>query len=121
MAGGLSRPSPSPARTLDEILEEAEWGETDIHFMTVDTEGAELEVLRAIDLTVFRPWILVIEATAPDTADPTHGAWEHIVLSADYRFCLFDGLSRFYVAAERAAELMPALSYPACVVDDYTT
>jgi len=110
-----------PARTLDEILGEVGWGQTDIHFMTVDTEGAELEVLRAIDLTVFRPWILVIESTAPETADPTHGPWEQVVLSADYRFCLFDGLSRFYVASERAPELTRHLSYPACVLDDYTT
>ena len=52
-------------RTLDSILEEAGWGGLDIHFMTIDTEGSERSVLEGIDLKVWRPWVLVIEATIP--------------------------------------------------------
>jgi hypothetical protein len=40
-------------------------------------------------------------------------------LAADYVFCLFDGLSRFYVSQERYDDLHQALSYPACVHDNY--
>jgi FkbM family methyltransferase len=110
-----------PARSLDSILSEAGWGGLDIHFATVDVEGAESAVLNSVDLTVWRPWVIVIESTAPLTTAPTYGAWEDIVLKADYEFCLFDGLSRYYVAAEHAATLRAQLSYPACAVDDYTT
>ncbi len=92
-------------RTIDSILEEANWAGLDIHFMSVDTEGAEKDVLESVDLTVWRPWVLVVEATAPLTTQSTREFWEKLVLDAGYRFCLFDGLSCYYVAEERAALL----------------
>ena len=108
-------------RTLDSILKEAAWDGFDIHFMSIDTEGAEKDVLESIDLSVWRPWVLVVEATSPLTTQSTRGLWEDLVLDAGYSFCLFDGLSCFYVAEEQADSLIQALSYPACPLDDYTT
>jgi hypothetical protein len=108
-------------RRLDSILDEAGWAGKDIHFMSVDTEGSELQVLESLDLTVWRPWVLVIEATEPNATEPTRHLWEHIVTAAGYQFCLFDGLSCFYVLDERAQQLGPALGYPACILDNYTT
>jgi FkbM family methyltransferase len=107
-------------RSLDEVLAGAGWQDSDIHFMTIDTEGTEGDVLRSIDLRVWRPWVLVVEATAPLSTIPTHQEWEGIVAGAGYQFCMFDGVSRFYVAREHA-HLAPKLSYPACPLDDYTT
>ena len=75
-------------------------------------------MLSGLDLHRFRPWVLVIEATAPNTSDATHEEWEAEVLAAGYQLCLFDGVSRFYAAAEHAGpEAEPVL--PACVLDDY--
>jgi FkbM family methyltransferase len=108
-------------RTIDSILEEAGWEGLDIHFMSVDTEGSERDVLESIDLTMWRPWILIIEATAPLTTQSTRERWEDLVLDAGYRFCLFDGVSCYYVAAERYDTFGDSLGYPACVLDDYTT
>lgn len=108
-------------RRLDSILEEAGWQREDIHFMSVDTEGSEPDVLESCNFQLWRPWILVVEATAPLSTESTREAWEHLVLGAGYEFCLFDGLSCFYVAKEHAEALRHALSYPACVLDDYTT
>ena len=108
-------------RTIDSILEEAGWSGSDIHFMSVDTEGSERDVLEGIDFGVWRPWILVVEATAPLSTEPTRKMWEDLVLDAGYRFCLFDGVSCYYVAEERAASLGGALGYPACAHDDFTT
>jgi hypothetical protein len=65
--------------------------------------------------------VLVIEATAPLSTRPTHHEWEHLVLDADYQFCFFDGVSRYYVAEEHAAELADRLSHPACVLDNYSS
>ncbi len=107
-----------PARTLDDVLSEHLTDDEDIHFLVIDTEGAEAKVLQSVDLSRWRPWVLVIESTAPRSARPTHGEWESDVLAAGYQFCLFDGLSRWYVAKERA-ELAPALGYPACALDTY--
>jgi FkbM family methyltransferase len=110
-----------PARRLDAILDEHLRPEDDIHFMVVDTEGSERAVLASVDLRRWRPWILVVEATAPNTTRPTHDQWEAHVLAAGYEFCLFDGLSRFYVAEEHADRLRPQLSYPANVLDNYVS
>jgi FkbM family methyltransferase len=108
-------------RRLDAVLKEAGWSGEDIHFMSVDTEGSERAVLESIDLSLWRPWVLVIEATAPNSAESTRESWESLVTEAGYEFCLFDGLSCFYVAEERAEQLAASLSYPACVLDNYST
>ena len=119
-AGWKANEVPVEARSLNDVLTDAGWDGADIHFMTVDTEGAELDVLRSIDLRSWRPWVLVIESTAPLTTTATHDRWEDLVLGAGYQFCMFDGLSRFYVTREHA-ELAPQLRYPACPLDDFTT
>ncbi len=108
-------------KTLDAILAEAQWDDLDIHFITIDVEGAELDVLESINLKRWRPWVLVVESTAPLSTEQTHESWEPIVIEAGYEFCLFDGLSRYYVAAERADQLKANLSYSASVFDSYTT
>jgi len=104
---------------LTSLLTREGLGEREIHFAIIDTEGAEAGVLRSFDFTRTRPWVLVVEATAPTTTAETHGEWEPLVLEAGYRFCLFDGLSRFYVDGQRHPELAPPLSYPAGVFDEY--
>jgi len=108
-----------PARRLDDVLADAGWQGLDIHLMLIDTEGAERAVLETIDLRRWRPWVMVIEATKPMSSDPTHEQWESILTKADYQFCLFDGLSRFYVAQEKSEELGAALSAPANILDNY--
>lgn len=108
-----------PARRLDDVLAEHDEGE--VHFLLVDTEGAEASVLASIDLRRWRPWVLVVEATAPNSTVPTHEVWEPGVLAAGYELCLFDGLSRFYVAAEHADRLRDRLSFPACALDSFVT
>lgn len=104
-------------RRLDSLVAEHLDGQ-EVHFCKVDVEGGEAGVLRSVDLTSWRPWVLVVEATRPNSTESTHAEWEPLVQSAGYRFCLFDGLSRFY-AAEEHPELVPALSYPACVLDEF--
>jgi hypothetical protein len=118
-AGWSTAEETVPARRLDDVLDAHLRPGDDIHFMIVDTEGSERAVLASVDLRRWRPWVLVVEATAPNTTRPTHGQWEDLVLAAGYEFCLFDGLSRFYVAAEHADRLRPQLSYPANVLDNF--
>jgi FkbM family methyltransferase len=90
-----------------------------IHFLKIDVEGGECAVLRGADFARFRPWIVVVEATAPMSRRETHGEWEPILLAAAYRFVYFDGLNRFYVAAERHAALAGAFATPPNVFDDF--
>jgi FkbM family methyltransferase len=105
--------------TVDRILEQHHHG--DLHFVVIDTEGSEGDVLSGFDLQRWRPWVLVIEATVPNSNSPSHESWEPGVLAGGYEFCLFDGLSRYYVAQEHAARLRGPLSYPVNVLDHYVT
>jgi FkbM family methyltransferase len=61
-------------------------GSRAIDFLSVDVEGLEEAVLRGADWSRWRPRIVVVEATRPNTTVPSHGAWEPILLDAGYRF-----------------------------------
>jgi FkbM family methyltransferase len=89
-----------------------------IHFLSVDVEGFEREVLAGADWGRWRPLVVLVEATRPNTAEPSHADWEPLLLGADYRFAYFDGLNRFYVRAENP-ELLEAFRVPVHVGDDY--
>jgi FkbM family methyltransferase len=103
-----------PVRTLASFG--SGWAGDEVHWMKIDVEGMEGDVLRGWDPQLLRPWILVIEATRPNSPEPCHAEWEPVVLAAGYRFALFDGLNRFYVADERR-ELLPVVAAPANVFD----
>ena len=45
-----------------------------------------------IDWNQFRPWIVVIEATLPNSQIECHEEWEEIITSAGYLFAYADGL-----------------------------
>jgi FkbM family methyltransferase len=87
-----------PVTTLTIICEEH--APRDIHFLKIDVEGHERNVLEGMDFSRFRPWIMIIEAVVPNTHVPTHHEWENIVLRAGYRFVLADAINRFYLANE---------------------
>ena len=91
----------------------------DIHFLKIDVEGAESAVLRGADFANYRPRIVLVEATAPGTTVSTHAEWEPLLLAADYKFLWFDGLNRFYAAAEHFDVLAAHFQVPVCVFDDF--
>jgi FkbM family methyltransferase len=105
-----------PMRRLDEMLSAEGFGGRDIHFLKVDVEGFERQVLLGIDLKVWRPWVVVVEATLPNSTEQVHHEWEPLLIDAGYTFCLFDGLNRFYASPEHP-DLIPSLSYPTCFFD----
>ena len=90
-----------------------------IHFLKVDAEGSEREVLLGADFTSFRPWIVVVEAIRPGALLPNEAEWEPILLAADYHFVWFDGLNRFYVAAEHFGALAQHFKTPINLFDDF--
>jgi FkbM family methyltransferase len=108
-----------PTARLSDLIDAHGLSDGDIHFLSIDTEGAEPQVISSIDFSRHRPWVLVVEATSPGSTRQVHDRWEPTVLAAGYQFVLFDGLSRFYVADEHADRLRAALSYPACVLDGF--
>lgn len=91
-------------------------GGKDIHWLKIDVEGLEEQVLKGWDSQILRPWIMVVEATIPNSPEADYTSWDPILTTADYQFVYFDGLNRFYVAKEHA-ELTEAFSCPPNVFD----
>ncbi|MBV5340916.1 MAG: FkbM family methyltransferase [Deltaproteobacteria bacterium] len=105
-----------PVVKLTDICVQHVTGE--IHFLKIDVEGFEKSVFDGMELLRFRPWILVVEATRPNSIDEIHDEWEGGVVSAGYVLAYADGLNRFYVAKERS-ELLNSLRYPPNVFDEF--
>jgi len=91
-----------------------------VHFLKIDVEGFERHVLLGNDWQSNRPWIVVVEATRPQTLEPSHDEWEQILTDVGYEFVYADGLNRFYVAGEHAS-LSQAFRYPPNVFDEYVS
>ncbi|MDB5907148.1 MAG: FkbM family methyltransferase [Massilia sp.] len=89
---------------------------TEVHWLKIDVEGFEEQVLQGWDSRLLRPWVMVVEATVPGSPDVHCQVWDPILVAANYRFVYFDGLNRFYIAAEHS-ELEAAFSCPPNVFD----
>lgn len=103
-------------RTLDDVIADYDVG--DIHLLKVDVEGAEGSVLKSISLNRHRPWVMVIEATEPNSQRPSYKDWEPRILASGYEMVYEDGLNRFYLAEERA-DLKDAFRLPPNYFDDF--
>ena len=47
-------------RTLDSVFDEH--ARREVHFLKIDCEGAEADVINSFDLGRYRPWVIVVEA-----------------------------------------------------------
>lgn len=107
-----------PVTTLARVCEQ--YAPETIDFLKIDVESHEREVLEGADWKRFRPRVVVIEATRPNTTIPCHHDWEPILLGNDYLYAAFDGLNRFYVRSEDR-DLASILAVPANVMDQFET
>jgi FkbM family methyltransferase len=107
--------------TLTEILRKHR-PTGDIHFLKLDVEGLELEVLLGGSWLQFRPWVLCLEKGI----NPQRTAAINAFLGGwSYFHVFFDGINDFYVANERrqiweefsyAHVILAGLAVPAPVV-----
>jgi FkbM family methyltransferase len=104
--------------TLADVCQQYANG-SDIHFLKIDVEGAEEAVLMGGDFTHFRPWVVLVEATLPNSTVEAFTDWEPILLRSDYRFAWFDGLNRFYIAEEHWEALSRHFRVPPNVFDNF--
>ncbi len=103
------------AKSLDEIC--AQNSVKEIHFLKIDVEGAEKDVLQSFSFTI-KPWIVVVEATLPNSNIDASSSWEYILTNNNYTFVYFDGINKFYLSDEKQ-ELKPYFAYPPNVLDDF--
>ncbi len=104
------------SETLEAVCEE--YSPTVIHFMKIDVEGFEREVLSSANFVKFRPMVILVESTEPNSKVENFEKWEQILLNQRYDFCYADGLNRFYLANE-ANYLKSHFDYPPNVFDDF--
>lgn len=117
--GWEAAPAEVTVRTLASVCEGYVPPGQEIHFLKVDAEGSEREVLTGMDWQRWRPWIVVVEAMRPTTPEPAHDDWEAILVGARYDLAYEDGLNRFYCAEEQA-RLAQSLRLPPNVFDQFT-
>lgn len=115
-AGRNVHPITSRTLPLSDILDQSP--SRDVHWLKIDVEGMEARAIASWQPSTIRPWILVVEATEPNTPNPSHTAWEPTVEKLGYRFVYFDGLNRFYVHQDHA-ELASAFGPGPNVFDDF--
>ncbi len=88
-----------PVVILNQVIAE-HWADKPLHLICIDVEGMEHEVLKGLDLSRHRPWVVVVEATLPGCDVPSHQVWEPYLLGSGYLMVYFDGANRFYLANE---------------------
>lgn len=103
-----------PMRSLDSIL--AEHSPARIDFLKIDVEGHEKAVLEGIDLTRWRPKVIVIEAIKPWSTERTDAEWRHLITGRGYDEALFDGINLYFVAEESGIQTPVP---PASALDRY--
>ncbi|MDD2809711.1 FkbM family methyltransferase [Rhodoferax sp.] len=105
-----------PMRRLSGIF--AEFAATKpVHFLKIDVEGFEAAVLQGMDFALWRPWLVMVEATVPNS-QVLDDHWEPMLTRAAYDCVYFDGLNKFYLAHEHP-ELKAAFAVPPNVFDDF--
>ena len=100
-----------PTRPLADIVRE-HCADRTVDFLKVDAEGHELEILRGVDLSVWRPRVVLIEAGYKPEV------WAPILVNARYVLAGSDLWNRYYIRVEEE-ERAGLLRCPANVCDRY--
>jgi FkbM family methyltransferase len=107
-----------PIERLADVWERHVPAGQEVHFVKIDVEGSERAVIEGGAWDRQRPWILVVEATRPNSQEPAHEDWEPILSGAGYQFAYGDGLNRFYVSPAHP-ELLAAFGIPPNLFDSF--
>ncbi|HQT42585.1 MAG TPA: FkbM family methyltransferase [Halothiobacillus sp.] len=103
--------------TLSSIFEGCDAPE--IHWLKIDVEGFESQVIASWMPSDYRPWVVVVESTLPLTQIPNHRRWQSSLLKLGYRLVYFDGLNRYYLSNNHP-ELKAHFATPPNVFDDFS-
>ena len=106
-----------PCITLADVFTQV--AQQEVHWLKIDVEGMEALVLAGWGDCPVRPWVLVVESTYPNSQVQTHQEWESMVLARGYVHTYFDGLSRYYVLAERP-DLAQKFNTPPNIFDGFS-
>lgn len=89
-----------------------------INFLKIDVEGWEEKVILGHDWENFRPIVVVLEATIPNSPVRTETNIQNILEGHNYSYVYFDGLNDYYLANERD-DLKSCFNTPPNVFDKF--
>ena len=89
-----------------------------INFLKIDVEGWEEKVILGHDWVNFRPIVVLLEATIPNSPVRTKTNIKSILESHNYSYVYFDGLNDYYLANERE-DLKSCFDTPPNVFDKF--
>lgn len=118
-AGRRVKPRTVPVRTLTQVLVENN-APSRFEFLKVDVEGLEQAVLAGNDWQRFRPHVVMIEATLPETPIRRQDDCRALLGGVGWRHVWFDGLNDWYLAPD----FVPpngAFDAPPNIFDRYVT
>ncbi len=95
-AGFTVRETDVPSMPLGALLDR--FADRPIHWLKIDVEGFEQQVLESWGDSAVRPWIIVVEAVLPGTQIQSHEPWDKLVTGKGYAPVYFDGLNRYYLS-----------------------
>jgi hypothetical protein len=90
-----------------------------IHFLKIDVEGYEEEVLKSLDLKKSRPWVIVLEAADIHGRLPDPSKSFLQLGKNGYEFVYTDALNFFYISLEKLEELKPHFQQPPNIFDGF--
>lgn len=105
------------ALTLREVVDE--YVSTEVHFLKIDVEGAELQVLKGADFSTFRPWVIVVELARDGYLQPEKDEILDLLHAAGYDDVFFDGINEYFLDRARKEQLGHKFSAPVNVNDNY--
>lgn len=89
-----------------------------IDFLKIDVEGWEEQVVAGNDWNSFRPTVIIIEATIPDSPIRRQTNIPHFLQEKGYNLVYFDGLNDYYLS-EESKGLSCHFQTPVNVFDDF--
>ncbi|MBG1258601.1 FkbM family methyltransferase [Nostoc commune] len=103
-------------KTLAQICQE--YVNQKIDFLKIDVEGLEEQVILGGNWEIFRPTVLVIETTLPNTNIRCENNIREFLKTKNYKHVFFDGINDYYIA-EESSDLAKHFSFPVNILDFY--
>ena len=108
-----------PVLTLAQVLAENN-APSAFEFLKIDVEGLEQAVLAGNDWLRFRPHVVMIEATLPETPVRRQDGCRALLTGVGWRHAWFDGLNDWYLAPD-FDPVNGAFDTPPNIFDRYVT
>jgi FkbM family methyltransferase len=104
-----------PVTTLDWIIENFAENEQ-IHFLKIDIEGGEWDVIRNTSWDRHRPELLITESTLPYSNIRRDAQWVRHLRKYNYKEVFFDGINTYFLRSESLFR-QEAFSRPVNIID----